>query len=115
RYEVRSLLMGRQIIEASWNVEGEPGPISAFPNFSGVEPTFEQSFIQRFPPLPFERSVMDFKLESAVLQSAGPSITITRSFLPGLPTGTFSFPSITSTPLGSFTISVPWTLSAPEL
>lgn len=113
-YEVRSLSMGRQIIDSSWNVEGEPGPIGEFPNFSGVAPTFEQSFIQRFPPLPFQCSVMHFELGKALLRSAESTVTISRSFLPGLPTGTFSFAALTTTPLGSFTISVPWTLSAPK-
>lgn len=113
-YEVRSLLRGRQIIEASWSLAGESGPVGVFPSFDGVEPTFEQPFIQRFAPLPFERSVMTFDLDAAVLQGAEATVTITRAFLPGLPTGSFSFPSLTDTPLGSFTISVPWILGAPS-
>ena len=113
-YAVRSLLAGRPVIDANWQTAGEPGPAAMFRHFEGVRPTFEQPFIQRFPPLPFERSVMTFDLDAAILQSAAAEVTIDRAFLPGLPTGPMTFPSLASTPMGSFTISVPWTLSAPR-
>ena len=112
-YDVRTLLSGSRIIEARWQCEGESGPAGAFPNFDGVAPTFAQPFVQRFPPLPFEVSKMTFDLDAAVIQPAEANVTITKAFLPGLPTGPFSFPSLAQTPLGSFTISVPWTLGPP--
>lgn len=113
-YAVRSLFGGRRVIEARWTDGGTSGHISDFPNAAAVEPTFRQPFIQRFPPLPFERSVMTFDLDTAVIQSAVAEVTITQSFLPGLPTGPRTFPAIAETPLGAFTIQVPWTLSPPK-
>jgi len=113
-YAVHTWITRRRRVSARWNLEGSAGPASAFPNFSGVAATFAEPFVQRFPPLPFETSTMAFDLASATIQAATASVEISEPFLPGLPTGSFSFPSIATTPLGAFTIDVPWTLSWPR-
>jgi hypothetical protein len=113
-YGVRTWIAGGRRISARWQLEGDAGPASAFPDFAGVAPTFAQPFIQRFTPLPFVASTMAFDLASATLQAATASVEIDDAFVPGLPTGSFSFPSIAGNPLGAFTIDVPWTLSWPR-
>lgn len=114
-YAVRSLVSGRPLLSARWNGSGTRGPVEMFPLFRGVEPTFAQPFIQRFPPLPFIGSVMQFALGSATLEAAEGSITIDSEFLRGLPAGTLPFPPLTASPLGGFLIDVPWTLSLPRV
>jgi len=114
-YDVRTWIVRAPRISAEWQLEGSPGPASAFPHFDGVAPTFAQTFIQRFPPFPYIASRMVFELPSATLQASSARVEISEAFLLGLPTGSFSFDSIAASPLGAFTIEVPWTLSWPTM
>lgn len=112
-YRVSALLSRRRIVSGQFAPKGDAGPVSAFPNFSPVEPTFREPFLGRLFFGPILCSVMTFELEKAVLRSADAVIAVESAYLPGMPVREFRVHGIDASPLGAFRIEVPWTLSWP--
>jgi hypothetical protein len=112
-YRVSSLLSGRPIVSGRFEPRGEPGPVSAFPNFAAVAPAFRQPFLGRLFFGPILCSIMTFELEKAVLRPIEARVEVHRVYVAGMPVRGFSVPSIAASPLGAFRIEVPWTLSWP--
>ena len=112
-YRVSSLLSGRPIVSGRFEPRGEPGPVSAFPYFAAVAPAFRQPFLGRLFFGPILCSIMTFELEKAVLRPIEARVEIDRAYVPGMPVREFRVPGIDASPLGAFSIEVPWTLSYP--
>lgn len=112
-YRVAALASGRAIVSGRFDPRGEPGPVSAFPNFVPVEPAFRQPFLGKLFFGPILCSIMTFELEKAVLRPIEACIEIEDSYLRGMPKREFRVPGIDASPLGAFRIEVPWTLSYP--
>ena len=112
-YRVSSLLSGRPIVSGRFEPRGEAGPVSTFRNFAAVAPAFRQPFLGRLFFGQILCSIMTFELEKATLRPIEARVEVRSAYVPGLPVGEISVPSIDASPLGAFRIEVPWTLSYP--
>jgi hypothetical protein len=112
-YEVRSLLGNSPLITGRFTPRGNPGPLSAFPNFAELAELFQQPFVAQTLLGFFCCSHQDFELDQATMQALEADVDVATAFLPGLPTGSRHFSGIDQVPRGAFRIRVPWTLPPP--
>lgn len=112
-YRVATLGAGVPIVSGRFEPRGNAGPVSEFPNFAAVAPSFEEPFLGQYGFGPIVCSVMTFELEKAVLRPVEAWITVEKPYLSGMPIGEFRVPDIDASPRGAFHIEVPWTLSWP--
>ncbi len=118
RYEVTTLTSA-PLLELTVTPSGGFHDPSAFPNFAGIQPLFEQPHIgQIFSAMvelvsSYVCADIDLKLASARIQSIGVSGTLTDSFSSILP-NKFSLAGIKDDPLGAFRLRTTWELAPPN-
>lgn len=112
-YRVSTLGSGDPLVSGHFDARGSAGPVSEFPNFAAVAPTFQEPFLGKLGFGPVLCSVMTFELDKATLRPAEGRIVVERPYVPGMPVGEIRVPGIDASPRGAFHIEVPWTLSWP--
>lgn len=107
-FDVRELLLGTRILDATWSNRGTAAPCETFANFNALIPILSLPCIE-YGIYGFVTSNYVLSYEGQMLQPLNMKVTSTHCDY--LPKGDYSIPSIADNLFGAFQMSFPWTLS----
>ena len=112
-YDVHSLLLDKPLLRGEFSPYGAPAPPDDFANFAPIREIFELPFIGQWEFGPYVCSKLTFLLDESMARPSDAVVEIQYEFLPGITPRLFTLPGLDVTPMGSFTLSVPWNLTLP--
>lgn len=116
-YQVNSHIFDQPITSLNFELSGNCGNTSEFPNFSVVQTMMNQPLILKtmrgFGP--YVRANYDWNFGQASIQPIQATVNIFQQYVSGLKPGTYSIEGIDQVELGAFQMENSWTLHLPSL